>query len=206
MKSGSSARATFIRNDPEPVLIARNGRANSCVEVSFGNEVAEQKLRADVCGNGACLDCLAGLQNHAVGTLPFNQHALHRRVGPDDGTARNSRLSHRFRDGAHATLCMSPMSDLTVRTAGRSMICRPWRSSSRSAMTFGFSRLTVYEATEFEKPGANSSVLAAPPTTELFSSTMTDSPARARYEAVVSPLWPPPIIATSNFAWFTGLL
>ena len=64
-------------------------------------------------------------------------------------------------------------------------------------MTFGCSRLTVYEATELRKPGWNSSVSAAPPTTERRSSTFTLSPVPARYAAQVSPLCPAPMMTAS---------
>ena len=40
--------------------------------------------------------------------------------------------------------------------------------------------LTVYAATELRKPGWNSSVTAAPPTTARRSRTLTLRPARAR--------------------------
>lgn len=49
-----------------------------------------------------------------------------------------------------------------------------------SATIFGRSRLTVQLATELRKPGANSSVTAAPPTTPRASTTRPFSPARAR--------------------------
>ena len=44
-----------------------------------------------------------------------------------------------------------------------------------------------------------SSVTAAPPTMWRRSSTSTFFPARARYAALTSPLWPPPITTTSYF-------
>src|SRR4051794_39654022 len=42
------------------------------------------------------------------------------------------------------------------------------------------------------KPGANSRVTAAPPTSSAASRTSTDRPPRARYVAQTSPLWPAP--------------
>ena len=44
------------------------------------------------------------------------------------------------------------------------MIRSPW-ARSRSRVIFGFNKETAYEATELEKPGLNSSVTAAAPTT-----------------------------------------
>src|SRR5687768_7956375 len=72
-------------------------------------------------------------------------------------------------------------------------------------MTFGFSSETVYEATELRKPGWNSSVTAAPPTTCRRSSTVTFKPVAARYAAQTKPLWPPPTIRTSDFAGTAAL-
>ena len=63
---------------------------------------------------------------------------------------------------------------------GRSTMRKPCRANSRSRITLGLSRLTVYEATELRNPGWNSSVTAAPPTTAFFSMTTTRSPAPAR--------------------------
>src|SRR5882757_1860258 len=65
-------------------------------------------------------------------------------------------------------------------------------------MTFGLRSDTVYAATELRKPGWNSSVTAAPPTTLRRSSTVTLSPAAAKYAAQTSPLWPPPTITASR--------
>ena len=45
--------------------------------------------------------------------------------------------------------------------------------------------------------GKISSVTAAPPSTCRRSTTSTLRPARARYAALTSPLWPPPITITS---------
>src|SRR5580700_11263685 len=69
-------------------------------------------------------------------------------------------------------------------------------------MIFGFSSDTVYAATELRKPGWNSSVTAAPPTTARRSSTITLSPAAARYAAHTRPLCPPPMINASQRAPF----
>src|SRR6185437_7403917 len=74
----------------------------------------------------------------------------------------------------------------------------PWLPRSRSRMTFGLRSDTVYEETELRKPGWNSSVTAAPPTTPRRSRTVTFSPAAARYAAHTSPLWPPPTMRTSR--------
>src|SRR5579863_9255026 len=67
-------------------------------------------------------------------------------------------------------------------------------------MIFGFRSDTVYAATELRKPGWNSSVTAAPPTTARCSSTVTLSPAAARYAAHTRPLCPPPMIRASQRA------
>src|ERR1700687_5685814 len=71
-------------------------------------------------------------------------------------------------------------------------------------MTFGLRSDTVYAATELRKPGWNSSVTAAPPTTARRSSTVTLSPAAARYAAHTRPLCPPPMINPARRAPFTG--
>src|SRR5579863_6059452 len=65
-------------------------------------------------------------------------------------------------------------------------------------MIFGFRSDTVYAATELRNPGWNSSVTAAPPTIARRSSTVTLSPAAARYAAHVRPLCPPPMISASQ--------
>src|SRR5579864_3794844 len=59
-------------------------------------------------------------------------------------------------------------------------------------------KLARYAAVETRYPGQTCSVTAHPPTSSRRSSTTTLWPARARYAAVTSPLWPPPTIATSN--------
>ena len=64
-------------------------------------------------------------------------------------------------------------------------------------MISGRSSETTYEQTENLKPGKTSSVTAAPPRTWRRSSTSTFLPARARYAAVVRPLWPPPMTTAS---------
>src|SRR5689334_16545798 len=64
-------------------------------------------------------------------------------------------------------------------------------------MISGRNSETTYEQTENLKPGKTSSVTAAPPTRWRFSSTTTRRPARARYAALVRPLWPAPITITS---------
>src|SRR4051794_1303355 len=86
----------------------------------------------------------------------------------------------------------------------RSTIFNPCACRSRSRMTFGFSNETVYDATELRKPGWNSSVTAAPPTTPRRSSTVTPRPAAARYAAQTRPLWPPPMISASRKFEFLG--
>src|SRR5438270_5535154 len=48
------------------------------------------------------------------------------------------------------------------------------------------------------KPGHTSSVTEAPPTSSRRSSTTTLRPARARYAAHTSPLWPPPTTIASS--------
>ena len=57
--------------------------------------------------------------------------------------------------------------------------------------------LTTYEKTENLKPGKTSSVTAAPPTRGRRSSTSTLRPARARYAAATSALWPAPTSTAS---------
>src|ERR1019366_4249363 len=84
-----------------------------------------------------------------------------------------------------------------VPSSGR--ISRPWRGRSRSRMISGRSSDTTYEQTENLKPGKTSSVTAAPPTMWRRSRTRTLRPARARYAADVSPLWPPPTTIASYF-------
>src|ERR1700683_429349 len=79
----------------------------------------------------------------------------------------------------------------------------PGRTSAPSI--FGFRSDPVYAATELRKPGWNSSVTAAPPTTARCSSTVTFSPAAARYAAHTSPLCPPPMIRASQRAPFTAV-
>ena len=76
-------------------------------------------------------------------------------------------------------------------------ISRPCRASSSSRMISGRNNDTTYEHTENWKPGTISSVTAAPPTTCRRSSTSTLRPARARYAAATSPLWPAPITMAS---------
>src|SRR3954447_17867643 len=66
-------------------------------------------------------------------------------------------------------------------------------------MISGRNRDTTYEHTENLNPGKTSSVTAAPPRTWRRSRTTTFFPARARYAAVVRPLWPPPITIASYF-------
>src|SRR6185436_19474717 len=51
---------------------------------------------------------------------------------------------------------------------------------------------------ELRKPGWNSSVTAAPPSTLRRSSTRTERPAPARYAAHVRPLCPPPMMTASR--------
>src|SRR5688500_8399458 len=64
-------------------------------------------------------------------------------------------------------------------------------------MTFGCRRLITYENVEALKPGANSSVTAAPPMTGRRSSTSVFLPALARYAPQVRPLCPPPMMMAS---------
>jgi hypothetical protein len=64
-------------------------------------------------------------------------------------------------------------------------------------MISGRNNETTYEKTEKRKPGNASSVTAAPPSTCRRSSTTVFRPARARYAALTSPLWPPPITIAS---------
>ena len=70
--------------------------------------------------------------------------------------------------------------DLEIFFHLRGAVPTPIFDTQRAAMTLGCSSETVYEATELRKPGWNSSVTAAPPTTGRRSSTVTSSPARAR--------------------------
>src|SRR5688500_7819566 len=86
---------------------------------------------------------------------------------------------------------------VNVPSSGR--ISSPCRARSSSRMISGRSNDTTYEHTENLKPGKISSVTAAPPRTCRRSSTSTFRPARARYAAVVSPLWPPPMMIASYF-------
>ena len=62
----------------------------------------------------------------------------------------------------------------------RSTTRNPCPASFRSRITVGLSRLTVYDAVELRKPGWNSSVTAAPPTTSRRSTMHTLSFAAAR--------------------------
>src|SRR6266446_10645995 len=70
-------------------------------------------------------------------------------------------------------------------------------------MISGRSSDTTYEHTENLKPGKTSSVTAAPPSTCRRSSTSTRLPARARYAALTTPLWPPPMTMTSYFVFIS---
>src|ERR1700677_2684049 len=64
-------------------------------------------------------------------------------------------------------------------------------------------KLVRYAAVETRYPGQTSSVTAQPPTNPRRSSTRTLRPARARYAAATSPLWPPP---TTTASYFIGLV
>src|SRR6266581_4045642 len=77
------------------------------------------------------------------------------------------------------------------------MTSKPCDGRSRSRMICGRRRLQTYEHTVNLNPGYTSSVTAAPPRTWRRSRTSTRLPARARYAAVVRPLWPPPITMAS---------
>src|SRR3954452_7911040 len=72
-------------------------------------------------------------------------------------------------------------------------------SSFSSSMIRRGSRLTRYEYREScaSTPGNAWADTAAPPNWSSLSSTITRLPAWARYAAAVSPLCPPPMMATS---------
>src|SRR3954471_13368647 len=57
---------------------------------------------------------------------------------------------------------------------------------------------SVYAPGDARTPGHSSSVTQAPPTMSRRSKTSTDSPARARYAAATSPLWPAPTTTASG--------
>src|ERR1035438_4148270 len=66
-------------------------------------------------------------------------------------------------------------------------------------MTSGRSMLAMYEVVDARQPGAICSVTQHPPTMSRRSRTRVEYPARARYAAAVSPLWPAPIMTASYF-------
>ena len=70
-------------------MIARNGARTCCIEIGFGDEIAEQKLRTDVRRDGARFNRLAGRENDAAGTPALDEHAPDGRVRADDSAARN---------------------------------------------------------------------------------------------------------------------
>src|SRR3954454_5936485 len=57
---------------------------------------------------------------------------------------------------------------------------------------------SVYAPGDARTPGHSSSVTHAPPTISRRSKTSTDIPARARYAAATSPLWPAPTTTASG--------
>src|SRR3954454_16950271 len=57
---------------------------------------------------------------------------------------------------------------------------------------------SVYAPGDARTPGHSSSVTHAPPTISRRSKTSTDRPARARYAAATSPLWPAPTTTASG--------
>src|SRR5689334_7952435 len=80
--------------------------------------------------------------------------------------------------------------------------CRPCRASSRSRNSSGRSRLHTYEQLEYIQPFSSSRLTAAPPIHGLRSRTRTLSPERARYAALVRPLWPEPMTMASYLLVF----
>src|SRR3954453_16316636 len=60
------------------------------------------------------------------------------------------------------------------------------------------SRDSVYAPGDARTPGHSSSVTDAPPTMSRRLKTSTDRPARARYAAATSPLWPAPTTIASS--------
>ena len=69
-------------------------------------------------------------------------------------------------------------------------------------MIYGRRSDMIYAPRENLNPGINSSVVTQPPTRFLRSRTHTFQPARARYNDVIRPLCPAPIMMASHLPIF----
>src|SRR4051794_6328246 len=74
----------------------------------------------------------------------------------------------------------------------------PCAARSSSSMIRPRKSDSVYAPGDARTPGHSSSVTQAPPTISRRSNTSTDNPARARYAAATSPLWPAPTTTASG--------
>ena len=75
---------------------------------------------------------------------------------------------------------------------------KPCARSFNSSITSGCRMPATYAQGDMRMPGHGSAMVQAPPTRSRASSTSTRLPARARYAAHASPLWPAPTMMASH--------